>query len=243
MSSDDMRKPLGRKAYGSIGHLPNSRLGPQDHSVPEGQSLICQAKPRKGDRIIIQEKLDGSCCAVAKIAGELVPLTRSGLRASESRYVVHHTFDRWVGENHHLFGWLNDGERAVGEWLALAHGTRYRLSHEPFVLFDVMVEADRMLVDDVVARSGGLLPMPYVVSDGPAMTTDAAAEALGLHGQHGAIDHVEGIVYRVEREGRVDFLAKWVRADKEDGKYLSELSGEPEVWNWTFSQQMPETSP
>jgi hypothetical protein len=30
------------------------------------------------------------------------------------------------------------------------------------------------------------------------------------------------LVYRVEREGKVDFLAKWVRGDKEDGKYMSQ---------------------
>jgi len=29
-----------------------------------------------------------------------------------------------------------------------------------------------------------------------------------------AIDPIEGLVYRVERKGKVDFLAKWVRPDK-----------------------------
>lgn len=37
-------KPLGRKAYGSIGHLPGSNTGPTDSTVPEGQSKICQEK-------------------------------------------------------------------------------------------------------------------------------------------------------------------------------------------------------
>lgn len=64
-------KPLGGKAYGSIGHLPHSRLGAGDHSVPDGQSKICCGKTRdKHDRVIVQEKLDGSCCAVALVAGE-----------------------------------------------------------------------------------------------------------------------------------------------------------------------------
>ena len=39
-------KPLGRKAYGSIGHLPNSRLGPGDHAVPEGIARICTERLR-----------------------------------------------------------------------------------------------------------------------------------------------------------------------------------------------------
>ena len=55
-------KTLGRKAYGSIGHLPNSRVGPKDHHVHEGQARICTVKARdKHDRVIVQEKLDGSC--------------------------------------------------------------------------------------------------------------------------------------------------------------------------------------
>jgi hypothetical protein len=33
-------KPLNAKAYGSIGHLPMSRLGPGDWSVHEGQARI-----------------------------------------------------------------------------------------------------------------------------------------------------------------------------------------------------------
>lgn len=61
-------------------------------------------------------------------------------------------------------------------------------------------------------------------------------EALGPLGRHGATEAVEGAVWRVEREERVDFLTKWVRPDKIDGKYLTgtanSLVGEP-VWLWT----------
>ena len=54
-----------------------------------------------------------------------------------------------------------------------------------------------------------------------------------IHGEHhSGCDEPEGVVYRVERKGDVDFLAKWVRPDKVDGKYLPEMSGEPAVWNW-----------
>jgi hypothetical protein len=50
---------------------------------------------------------------------------------------------------------------------------------------------------------------------------------------HGAVDPVEGVMYRVERNGQVDFLAKYVRPEKRDGIYLPEMSGRPSVWNWT----------
>ena len=32
--------------------------------------------------------------------------------------------------------------------------------------------------------------------------------------------------------GVFDFMTKFVRPDKQDGKYLSRVSGEPDVWNW-----------
>jgi hypothetical protein len=40
------------------------------------------------------------------------------------------------------------------------------------------------------------------------------------------------VVYRVERKGRFDYLAKYVRPGKVDGKYLPELNGGDAVWNW-----------
>jgi hypothetical protein len=48
---------------------------------------------------------------------------------------------------------------------------------------------------------------------------------------HGAMDPVEGAIWRVERKKEVDFLVKYVRHDKVDGKYLPEVSGGTAVWN------------
>lgn len=70
-------KPLGGKAYGSIGHLPQSRLGPGGWHVHEGQARICLEKPRKGDRVIVCEKLDGACMTVANIDGRIIGVPRS----------------------------------------------------------------------------------------------------------------------------------------------------------------------
>jgi hypothetical protein len=66
----EQKKPLGIRAYGSIGHLPGSRLGTSDRSVPPGQAAICTTRPRDShDVVIVQEKLDGSCTAVANGEG------------------------------------------------------------------------------------------------------------------------------------------------------------------------------
>jgi len=72
---------------------------------------------------------------------------------------------------------------------------------------------------------------PFVISMGPPMLPSVALKFAQERNHHGAIDPIEGVVYRVERLGRVDFLAKFVRGDKVDGKYFAETYGE-DVWNW-----------
>jgi hypothetical protein len=238
-------KPLNRKAYGSIGHLPDSRLGPGDHKVSSGMARICCQRTRdRHDRVIVQEKLDGSCVAVAKIGGVLHPLGRAGWPAASSRHEQHRLFDRWVWANAARFdAVLRDGERIVGEWLAQAHGTRYALPHEPFVPFDIIRgEMERLPYDEFSKRLAGdddgrpresPFTLPKLLSAGPEPVPLTTALALvGANGHHGAVDNAEGVVYRIERHGRVDFLAKYVRPDKIDGCYLPEISGQEAVWNW-----------
>jgi hypothetical protein len=233
-------KPLGQKAYGHIGHLPGSRRGPGDHGVPEGQGRICTEKARdKHDVIIVQEKLDGTNVAVANIDGAMVPLIRAGYRADNSNYLQHRMFANWVHGRWPVFDFLQPGERVAGEWLAQAHGTRYELWHEPFVVIDIMrMPHERSVFDEVIRRIGDRLPLPTELHRGGPLSIAVALDMLGEHGHHGAIDPAEGCVWRVERKGEVDFLAKYVRPDKVDGKYLPELSGGDAVWNW-----QPEDAP
>ena len=139
------RKPLGRKNYGHIPHLPGSRLGPGDHKCHEGQARIATLKARdKNDEIFVQEKLDGSNVGVARLGETIFPLGRAGYMASSSRFEQHRHFSNWAYANLERFmAVLRDGERVVGEWLMQAHGTRYKLTHEPFVAFDLMIEDER----------------------------------------------------------------------------------------------------
>lgn len=236
MTDTRASKPIGRKAYGSIGHLPNSRLGPGDFSVHEGQARICTEKARdKHDRIIVQEKLDGSCVAVARTEdGRLHSLGRRGYLAQTSPFEMHQLFAAWVRENEDRFGFLEPGERVVGEWLAQAHGTIYVNVREPFVAFDIMREAERLTTEAFYDRVGDSLDAVYVLGAGPIAVADAYA-ACKSAGRLMEGDP-EGVVYRVERHGKVDFLAKWVRADKVDGKYLPGVGENPDsaepVWLW-----------
>ena len=112
-----VKKPLGIKAYGHIPHLPGSRTGPGDHKCDAGQARIATEKVRdRHDVVIVQEKLDGSCVAVARIGGSIVPLGRAGYPAISSPYEQHRHFASWVhAHQQHFLDTLRDGERLCGE--------------------------------------------------------------------------------------------------------------------------------
>lgn len=228
-----VRKPLGIKAYGHIPHLPGSRMGPGDHRCDKGQARIATEKLRdRHDVVIVQEKLDGSCVAVARIDGSVLPLGRAGYPAITSPYEQHRHFANWVYANQDRFlNVLHDGERVCGEWLMQAHGTRY-VCREPFVAFDILRGPLRLPYSDFHSRIAGVFSEPHVISVGPPLAIAEVLRRLGVFGFHGALDPVEGAVWRVERKGAVDFLAKYVRADKVDGFYLPEVSGREPLWNW-----------
>ena len=234
-------KPLGQKAYGSIPHISQSRLGDGDHHCEIGQERIATEKPRdRFDLIIVQEKLDGSNCSVAKVKGEILALSRAGYLAETSPFIMHKYFAKWVEKEKNRFdALLNDGERLVGEWLLQAHGTRYNLSHEPFVAFDLMKKTARLTYHNFLLR---VLPMgftvPRLIHIGQPVGLKWVLKQIEKSG-HGAIDKVEGAVWRVEREGKVDFLVKYVRSDKQDGIYLPEISGQEPVWNYNLEILLP----
>lgn len=232
-------KPLGKRSYGSIPHLPGSRRGPKDYGVNEGQMQIATRQARdKHDLVIVQEKLDGSNVGVAKVNGIVTPIIRAGYRAEDSRFLQHIRFAEWVYENQDRFdSLLNEGERVCGEWLYQAHGTLYILPHEPFVAFDIMTGSDRLAFEEFRSRVEGKFTIPKTLHVGGPIPISEATKLLGKYGHHGATDPVEGAVWRVERKGKVDFLCKFVRLEKVDGLYLSSVSGEPDILN-----QWPESS-
>ena len=232
-------KPLGHRAYGSIPHLPGSRRGPADKGLGEAQAAICTTKARAGDQVFVQEKLDGSCCAVAKLNGEILALNRRGYLATSSPFEQHQMFARWVRRHEYRFGeLLYEGMWCCGEWLAQAHSTKYELTHEPYVIFDIFrkkSKSGRMTFNEVCARCSYVdfvVPSTFTLFE--SITIADAMSWIGMRGFHGA-DMAEGAVWRVERGDVVDFLAKYVRPEKEAGLYLPEISGKDAVWNWTES--------
>ena len=221
------KKPLGGPAYGSIPHLPGSRRGPSDGGLSEQQARILLSETRdRLDIVTVSEKLDGSNVSVALHRGEIIPLTRAGYRATDSPFPQHYFFHRWVMKREDRFrALLNEGERVVGEWLIQAHGTRYALPHEPFVVFDIMEGKERRPYVSLCLRAQPDFVLPKLLFRGSSgFSIEKALEGIEVSG-HGAVDPVEGAVWRVERKGKVDFLGKYVRPGKVDGCYLEQKNG------------------
>lgn len=222
---------LGHKAYGSIPHLPGSRTGPSDRCVDEPTARRLTEGCGDDERVFVREKLDGACSAIARHEGRIIALGRNGEPAATSRNVGRLAFAAWVDENNKRFAsLLRDGERFVGEWLALVHSTHYALDHEPFVVFDLMRGRVRAGNAELCERARGLV-LPKLLHEGGACSVERAMTELGRHGHHGAREDAEGAVWRLERDDRVLALAKHVRASKEDGLYLPDHTGEPARWN------------
>jgi hypothetical protein len=217
-------KPLGQKSYGSIPHLIGSRLGEGDHHASPGQVDIATKTTRdKWDLIIVQEKLDGGNVGVAKVNGEILALSRAGYLAETSPYKTHHAFALYVERNRKRFEeLLKENERICGEWLFTAVGTKYNLPHEPFVPFDLMTGTERLPYHDFLRRISRFdFVLPRTIHIGQPIAIKDVEKVLD-NSAHGALEPVEGAVWRVERKGAVDFLVKYVRPSKEDGKYLKE---------------------
>ncbi|MGA2434772.1 MAG: RNA ligase family protein [Bryobacteraceae bacterium] len=227
-----MKTKIIDKNYGSIPHLSTSKLTQQaDKKISLGQELIITKKTRDWkDLIIVTEKLDGSNVGIIKKDDKLIAITRTGYPAISSPYKQHILFDNYLQQNCDKFNWLPEGYRICGEFMIQAHGTIYDISkvEDIFVSFDIFDEYNnRILYINFIkfCFKYGISTVP-LLHIGQPITIDRVLKILDK-GHYGYPENPEGFVCRVERDNQVDFLAKWVRADKEDGKYLK---GE-EIWN------------
>jgi hypothetical protein len=214
-------KPTGTKNYGSIPHLSNSKLGENDYFITEGQERILTIKTRdKNDIVFVFEKYDGSNVGIAKKDGEIFSLTRSGYEAKTSPYSQHKEFHEWVEKRKEIFSeMLKEGERLVGEWLFRTHGINYEIQGSPIVFFDWFDSNNKRYPFSKLESVK--VPKPRLLHKGGAVSTDSLISKLNERTPNfKSIENPEGMVYRVERNGKVDFLAKWVRSDFETGKYI-----------------------
>jgi len=231
-------RPLGIPNYSRIPHLPTSRMGRGKHHLDWGQVRIATENSRDyKDLVIVQEKLDGANVGIAKKEGELICLSKSGHDCSISPHPLHHYFVKFVKYHEKRFkDLLKEGERICGEWMLIAHGTKYSLPHEPFVAFDYFTpENERLTYHNFLLK---VLPFGFIIPRllhlGQAINDKKILKILDADSSyHGALEDIEGMIWRVERNGKVDFLCKYVREGKKDGKYLDDN-------NLLFNELKPE---
>lgn len=226
------KKPLGGKSYGSIPHLMNSKLGIGDHHIHEGQHKILTLKKRdKNDTIFVTEKYDGSNVSIANIQGSIYAITRSGYEARTSPHKQHLAFARWVDLNrHHLKLFIPKGFRLCCEWLIKKHTLEYEYLINTqecnIVAFDLICNKNnnRLSYLDFYCMDTWLIPKARLLHVGNSICPKDLLPKLNIAHDHKVQtvpdNNPEGLVYRAERNGKVDFLAKWVRTDFIAGLYL-----------------------
>jgi RNA ligase len=232
--------------YARIPHLPGSRTSSLDriHTLANAQQFTKNVPA--GFQLVVEEKLDGSCVAISREPRtdanrekqtNVVARGRDGSAAALSRNEGRRLFATYVEDHQEIFAeLLAPGDVVVGEWMALVHGVRYKLRHEPFVVLDLFrngVAMNRTIVDIFAHRAG--LARPAVLHQGGAIDVSEALCLLGTFGKHGASNAAEGVVYRLEGHGQKPRLAKVVHGDKLDGGLLPEATGLPAEWNWTHA--------
>jgi hypothetical protein len=225
-------KPLHRKNYGSIPHLSTSKLSENDYKANEGhERILTQKKRDRHDHIFVFEKYDGSNVGIAKKDGQIYALTRAGYEAHTSPYRQHHLFADWVNERKAYFDdLLGEEERITGEWLMQAHGLIYTIRQEPIVFFDYFNARNERQPFNHLRQLD--VPLPRLLHEGDAIPVNDLLPILNEKTPTIRSEEApEGMVYRVERKGSVDFLAKWVRPDFEPGQYCMGVAEANLIWN------------
>jgi hypothetical protein len=249
LNTKNSKKPL--IGYGSIPHLPGSKLGLRDRLTEKNISQLIEkgASDNRQIRIFAEEKVDGSCVTVTRKGNELFCGTRDGYNAATSIYSQHRLFAFWVDLHKETFlNLLTDQETLAGEWLALAHGILYQ-ANAPFIGFDFLeqkTQRNTTELRNLRLRNAGL-PHPYLLYSGPPTSIEPWKHLQTSH--HGALEAPEGFVVRVEQavqlrdhlgnklpkkaglKWEILALSKWVRPNMPCGQYLSGITAKPPVWN------------
>lgn len=190
------------RSYGSISHLPGSKLiDERDTMLGEREvALLTFRRKDYRDRVIITEKVDGMNTGVLRIDDGLIPLTRKGYDVRTNPNAWAWMFALYVSNNTRRFmNVLNNGERMCGEWMIKTHTVFYNLNTEPYIVYDIInTNNERLLYDDFLKRinkesfiSAGLVHIGESID--PKIALDIMAQ-----GYHGASDQPEGVVYKYE---------------------------------------------
>ncbi len=203
------------KGYGSIPHLSTSKLNEKaDKKIClQQEEILTTEKIKKGEEIIVLEKVDGTNISIMKINNDLYGVVKSGYDVRTSNFEHIRKFQNFLDKNKQKYmKILKNGEKISGEWMIKTHSVLYNLPHEPFIAFDFQsLNKERFSYDELKE----ICDKYEIISTGLVHRGDSISAALAMdklgNGFHGAINPPEGIVYRLERKGKVIFMAKHVR--------------------------------
>lgn len=218
---------LLNRGYGSIPHLSTSCDNSGDKRINQNQENLLTIKTRdRHDEVIITEKVDGSNLSILKLSGRLYGVNRGGYDISYSNRPFRKEFNIYIEEHYDRFmSLLSEGERICGDWMLKTHSLIYDLPHEPFIAFDIMTGPNRIIYDEFIERCSKFdIVTSSLVHRGQALSVREAMTKLGKHGFHGCRELPEGVVYRMERHGKVVFLAKHVRSGYVPGRFMNDDS-------------------
>jgi len=207
------------KKYPSICHLPNSKHGRDDKGIQKGMADYFESKYRPDTRIIVTEKVDGSNVSIFNDNGKIMALSRGGYDAEFSNYQHHREFAKWVKNLGNIGSSfiLPVGHRVIFEDLSVPHGTIYKKIPK-LLLIDWKTRDGRLPWENI--HFLGIPKVQVVYSGAVPVSTDCINRVMPKKGFYGAKGGYEGLVYRMERFGEFQQLAKWVRSDCEPLKYL-----------------------
>lgn len=222
------------KSASTIGHIKGSRMDPSDFLLPvSAQKIITRKERYKNLRVYVQEMMDGTSVSIALVDGKILPLLKSGALANTSPTLEHQYFYDWAMDNkdrfHHI---LCEGERICGVWLLKAHGTHYRLIHEPFMAYELIKDNRRLINRIFELRLQGEFQLPS--QQCWPQTPEEASHHFTALGHHGATEQIEGFIWRCENveAEQVEFLAQYVFPSKIKDKYLIKKNGlDVNPWN------------
>jgi hypothetical protein len=210
--------------YPRTPHITGSRLQPGDEDLKS-----VARETLHGLHIVVEEKLDGSNCAVSFDGlGALVLQSRGHVLSGGPRERQFDLLKRWAG--HHR-AWLQEhlGTRYImyGEWLYARHTIAYDHLPHYFMEFDVLNRETGEFLS--TGRRHQLL------SDGPVTSVPVLAEGSAVdldaciaRSTCSSTETIEGLYLKHERDGRVVSRYKFVRPT-----FVQAVADAGEIIGWT----------
>jgi hypothetical protein len=232
-------KPLGGKVFPKVPHLSFSKLGSGDHFIDANHEKACTQELPKGCRLILQPKSDGACVAAFNDGKNIVALGRAGYLARESEHAHIREFAEYVKYRESDFREvLTPYSYLCSEWIWQRHSVKYKNS-DPLIVFDLFQwektnssTSNKMGFEHIrqsYLSQNCILISAYFQTPHPIhfgerainqKELDVLVRSYNQNPQHGELEPVEGVIYRMEKPDKHWFCAKFVTSTFQPGRFI-----------------------